>query len=179
MLAFLVQYNNVRFRSFPRRKALFNFLAAPGFLGTRASVRSDLTLVLILFAAVLFTVGWQLAAHKRYEAHRWVQTSAVTLNAGVVLLSMVTSFVGRILPGIPAKLLEDSYGITTVHALFGAITVLFGVFVALRGNSLVPKAWQFKNYKLFMRTAYVLYMLSTLGGVILYISVYVFGTQPA
>ena len=157
---------------------MFSFLAASGFLGTRATVRSDLTLVLILLTAVLFTIGWQLAAHKRYEAHRWVQTAAVTLNAGVVLLSMVTSFVEHILPGIPAKLLEGSYGITTVHALFGAVAVIFGVFVALRGNGLVPKAWRFKNYKLFMRTAYVLYMVSTLGGVILYITLYVVGIQP-
>jgi uncharacterized membrane protein YozB (DUF420 family) len=154
---------------------LFEFLATAGFLGTRATIRSDLTLVLTLISAALLTVGWQLAVHKRYEAHRWVQTAGVTLNAGVVLLSMVTSFAVYILPGIPAKLNEGSYGITTLHALLGALTVVFGVFVTLRGNGLVPKALRFKNYKLFMRTAYALYMVSTLGGVILYIIVFVFG----
>jgi uncharacterized membrane protein YozB (DUF420 family) len=154
---------------------LFNFLTAAGFLGTRATIRSDLTLVLTLISAALLTVGWQLAVRKRYDAHRWVQTAAVTLNAGVVLLSMVTSFAVYILPGIPAKLNEGSYGITTLHAILGALTVVFGVFVALRGNGLVPKALRFKNYKLFMRVAYALYMASTLGGVVLYIVVFVYG----
>jgi uncharacterized membrane protein YozB (DUF420 family) len=154
---------------------LFKFLEASGFLGTRATVRSDVTLVLILVSALLFTVGWQLAVHKRYEAHRWVQTTAAALNAGVVLLSMVSSFVVRILPGLPAKLNEGTYSITTLHAFAGAVTLAFGLFVTLRGNGLVPKVLRFRNYKLFMRTAYALYMVSTLGGVILYILVFVFG----
>ena len=51
------------------------FLDQVGFLGTKAPVRSDITLILILITVVMFTIGWQLAVHKRYEAHRWVQTS--------------------------------------------------------------------------------------------------------
>ena len=82
-----------------------NFLNQPGFLGTHAPFLSDLTLVLILFTAILFTIGWQLARHKHYEAHRWVQTSLRSLNAIVVLGVMIRSFVIHILPGIPAKLL--------------------------------------------------------------------------
>lgn len=138
-------------------------------------MRSDLTLVLTLLTAVLFTIGWQLAVRKRYEAHRWVQTTAVALNAAIVLIFMVTSYVAYILPGIPAKLLEGSYGITTLHALVGALSVALGVFVTLRANGLVPRSLQFKNYKRWMRTAYGLYMLSTLGGVALYVIVFVYG----
>ena len=36
----------------------------------------------------------------------------------------------------------------------------------LRGHNLVPKRLRFNNYKLFMRWAYALYMLATIGGVI-------------
>ncbi len=151
------------------------FLTAPGFFGTRATMRSDLTLVLTLLTAVLFTIGWRLAVRKRYEAHRWVQTTAVALNAAIVLISMVTSYVTYILPGIPAKLLEGSYGITTLHALLGAVAVTLGVFITLRANGLVPRRLRFKNYKRWMRTAYALYMLSTLGGVALYVIVFVYG----
>jgi len=95
------------------------FLNGPGFLGTTATFRSDATLVLMLLTAALFTVGWWLAVRQRYEAHRWVQTSAVLLNTLVVLATMVSSFVTYILPGIPSKLGEGSYGITTIHALAG------------------------------------------------------------
>ena len=62
-----------------------NFLSCPGFLGTHATFISDLTLILILLTAIMFTIGWQLARHKHYKAHRWLQTVAACLNAVVVL----------------------------------------------------------------------------------------------
>jgi uncharacterized membrane protein YozB (DUF420 family) len=152
-----------------------DFLTDPGFLGTKATLRSDLTLVLILVSAVLFTIGVILARNKRYEAHRWVQTSAALLNTLVVVISMVTSYIIHILPGIPAKLGQGDYAVITVHALVGVIGVLLGIWVTLVGNKLLPKGLSFTNYKLYMRWAYGLYMLSTLGGVIVYIIVFVFG----
>jgi uncharacterized membrane protein YozB (DUF420 family) len=158
-----------------KEKFMNNFLNGPGFLGTHASLRSDITLVLIIISSILFTIGWQLAIRKHFVTHRWVQTAAATMNAIVVLISMISSFIIYILPGIPSKLNEGSYGITTLHASIGAIGLLLGIFVVLRGNELVPKALRFSNYKLFMRTSYALYMLATLGGVIVYIFVYMMG----
>jgi len=152
-----------------------NLLNGPGFLGTNATFRPDLTLVLILVTAMLFTIGWQLAVRKRYTAHRWVQTLAASLNAIVVLSTMISSFLIFILPGIPGKLLEGSYGVTTVHALVGMVGLVLGVFVVLRGNELVPQSLRFTNYKLYMRIAYALYMVSTLIGAVVYVVVYVFG----
>ncbi len=152
-----------------------DFLTTPGFLGTKATLRSDLTLVLILVTAVLFNVGFILARRKQFRAHRWVQTTSVTLNTLVVLISMVTSYIIHILPGIPSKLNQGDYAVTTVHGVIGAIALLLGVFVALRGNELVPMRLRFNNYKLFMRWAYALYMLATAGGVIVYIIVFVLG----
>lgn len=151
------------------------FLNLPGFLGTQASNLSDLTLVLVLLTAILFTIGWQLARHKQYETHRWVQTVAACLNAVVVLGVMIRSFVVHILPGIPGKLLQGDYGITTVHAIVGTIGLLLGLFVVLRGNELVPKGLRFKNYKLFMRISYAMYMLATFTGVIVYVEAFVIG----
>ncbi len=150
-------------------------LTGPGFLGTRALLHSDLSLLMILVSAVLFTLGWRLAVGKKYGAHRWIQTSAAILNTFVVLVVMIASFIVYILPGIPGKLLQGTYGITTLHAFIGSLALLLGVFVVLRANELVPTRLRFKNYKLFMRTAYVLYMLATLVGVIVYVSVYITG----
>jgi uncharacterized membrane protein YozB (DUF420 family) len=130
---------------------------------------------LILLTAVMFTVGWQLARRKHYELHRWLQTAAASLNAFVGIFVMINSFVTHILPGIPGKLLEGDYGVTTIHAVVGTIGLLLGIFVVLRANGLVPKGLRFKNYKLFMRTSYALYMLAALLGVIVYFEVYVFG----
>jgi uncharacterized membrane protein YozB (DUF420 family) len=152
-----------------------DFLTMPGFLGTKATLRSDLTLALILISALLFNIGFILARRKHFTAHRWVQTSAVTLNTLVVLISMVTSYIIHILPGIPAKLGQGDYAVTTLHGFIGAIALVWGVFVALRGNNLVPKKLRFNNYKLFMRWAYGLYMTATLGGIFVYIIVFVLG----
>ncbi len=152
-----------------------DFLTMPGFLGTRATLRSDLTLVLILLSAVLFNIGFVLARRKHFTAHRWVQTSGVIINTLVVLISMVTSYIIHILPGIPSKLGRGDYAVTTVHGMIGAITLIYGVFVALRGNELVPRKLKFQNYKPFMRWAYSLYMFATLSGVILYYIVFVLG----
>ena len=154
---------------------MIDFLNQPGFLGTHAPFISDLTLILIVLTAILFTIGWQLALHKHFEAHRWVQTSSASLNAVVVLVVMIRSFVIHILPGIPARLLQGDYAVTTVHALVGATGLLLGIFVVLRANGLVPKALRFRKYKPFMRTAYVLYMTATLLGVIVYTLAFILG----
>jgi uncharacterized membrane protein YozB (DUF420 family) len=148
---------------------------APGFLGTKALLYADITLVLIIISSTLFTIGWRLAVGKHYEIHRWCQTTAAALNAFVVITVMIKSFLVNILPGLPAKFFEGSFGITTVHAFIGAIGLVLGIFVDLRGNGLVPKALQFNDYKLFMRTAYTIYMISTAVGIALYIIVYVYG----
>lgn len=148
------------------------WLAGPGFLGTHAPLSSDLSLTLILFTAVLFTIGWRLAVGQHFVVHRWIQTSAAVLNAIVVLSWMVTSFLGNILPALPGKLLQNPFGVTTVHAAVGLLGTLLGLFVVLRGNELVPGALKFENYKLFMRPAYALYMLATLLGVTVYIATY-------
>ena len=150
-----------------------DFYLWPGFLGTRATFGPDLALVLILISSTLFTIGWQLAVHKHYDIHRWVQTSAAIINALVVLVVMVGSFVGFTLSKIPSQLAQPPIWVTTVHACVGTITFLLGIFIVLRANKLVPQALRFQNYKLFMRTSYGLYMLTTLIGIAVYIVAYV------
>jgi uncharacterized membrane protein YozB (DUF420 family) len=141
-------------------------------LGAVTSLGANATLILSLLAAVLFTIGWRLAVQKHFTAHRWVQTAAACLNAVLVFAWMIRAFVLYLIPGIPAKLGQASYAVTTAHAVVGAIGLVLGLFVVLRANELMPKALRFANYKLFMRTSYGLYMLATLMGVIVYVIVY-------
>jgi uncharacterized membrane protein YozB (DUF420 family) len=152
-----------------------HFYLLPGFLGTEATFGADLALVLILISSTLLTIGWQLAVHKRFNIHRWVQTSAVIINAAVVIVVMIGSFWGYTLPQIPDRFSEPAVWVTVVHACIGMIGFLLGIFIVLRANKLVPKSLRFKNYKLFMRTSYSLYMLATLLGIIVYYTTYIAG----
>ena len=62
-----------------------------GFLGTGASLGADLTLLIIVAAFVLLTVGVVLARRRQYGRHRWVQTAAVILNLIPVAAWMLRS----------------------------------------------------------------------------------------
>ena len=145
-------------------------------LGAAIPLGANLSLTVMLVAAVLFTIGWRLAVRRQYRAHRWMETVAVCLNAALVLAWMVTRFVRYVAPQISARLGQSPYGVTTVHAVVGAIGLVLGVFVALRGNELVPKGLRFSNYKLFMRSSYAVYMLATVLGVVVYVLTYVHTT---
>jgi uncharacterized membrane protein YozB (DUF420 family) len=143
-------------------------LHQPGFLGTRANFAADMTLILMLLILGLFTIGVVLALRKQYNAHRWVQTTAAVLNAGMVLWMMILPFRDFVLQDQGGPRPAIFYTVTSIHALAGASALIFGLFVVLRGNGLVPKAMRFRNYKAFMRTAYGLYFLATLLGVLVY-----------
>jgi putative membrane protein len=150
-----------------------DMLAGPLSATVKAPSGAVLSLVFIVVSAVLLTIGWRLAVQRRFEAHRWVQTAAVCLNSAVVLAWMIRSFVLYVVPAIPHRLGQDSYALTTSHAAVGAVGLVLGVFVVLRGNDLVPAPLRFSNYKAFMRSAYALYMLGTLMGVAVYVAAYV------
>ena len=155
-----------------------DLLHQPGFLGTSANFAADMTLAVSLVVAGLLTLGFVLARKKRYQVHRWVQTSAVGLNAGLVLWMMILPFRDFVLPGVPGRLDERFYAVSAVHGLVGASGLLLGVFVALRGNGLVPKALRFNNYRLFMRVSYALYMAATAAGLLLYLTWFVNNPNP-
>jgi hypothetical protein len=153
-------------------------LHQPGFLGTSANWAADMTLLLSVLVAVIFTTGAVMALRKRYELHRWLQTSGAVLNVVLVLWLMILPYRDFIAPGIPQRLVERFYGVTTLHAVIGFFAFTFGNFVVLRGNGLMIKALKFNNYKPFMRLAYVLYMVTTLLGIWVYFVWFVNNPNP-
>jgi plastocyanin/uncharacterized membrane protein YozB (DUF420 family) len=146
-----------------------------GFLGTNASLMSDLSLLLGVLVALTLTVGVIMARRKKITAHRWIQSTAVTLNVLQVLVVMVGSFARSAAPGVPHRLGDGYYAIAMAHGLLGLVALVLGVFVAVRANELLPgflHVLRFHNFKLYMRTAYGLYIVSTLLGVGVYFAWY-------
>ena len=143
-------------------------LHSPGFLGTNANFAADMTLILAILVAALFTTGLVLARMEKFQAHRWVQTSAAAVNLILVLWLMILPYRDFVARDAGGPRPNYFYIITTLHATIGSAALLFGVFVVLRANKLLPKFLQFNNYKGFMRLAYTLYMLATLIGIWVY-----------
>jgi uncharacterized membrane protein YozB (DUF420 family) len=157
---------------------MVEILHLPGFLGTHANFAADVTLLLMVMIGIIFTIGFVLARKKRFEAHRWVQTAAASLNAILVLWLMILPFRDFVIRDTGGPRAGLFYAITILHAILGAVALPFGLFVVLRGNRLVPRALRFNNYKLFMRTAYGLYILTILVGIIVYYTWFVIIPNP-
>jgi len=155
-------------------------LHRPSFLGTNANFAADMTLLVSIMVAILFTVGVVLAIKGRYQAHRWVQTIAATVNAILILWMMILPFRDFIARDFMGQRPAYFYYVTTAHATIGLIALIFGLYVVLRGNNfiLIPKLLRFNNYKIFMRIAYGLYMLATLLGIWVYFTWFVTIPNP-
>jgi uncharacterized membrane protein YozB (DUF420 family) len=154
-------------------------LHQPGFLGTSANWAADMTLLVSALVAILLNIGVVLAVRGNYDAHRWFQTSAATINAILVLWLMILPFFDFVAPpDNPAELPLSALLTTRIHATVGFTALVFGLFVVLRANKLMPKALRFNNYKLFMRVSYLLYMLATLIGLFVYITWFVGNPNP-
>jgi len=74
--------------------------------------------------------------------------------------------------GQQGNLSNKSLALTAVHAASGTLGLLYGVYVVLVGNGFLPRKLRFKNFKTFMRISYGLYVLVTMGGIILYLTLY-------
>lgn len=155
-----------------------DLLHLPGFLGTAANLAADVTLVLSLLVAGLFSLGFLAARRGRYVLHGRIQTTGALLNVVLVLWLMVLPYRDFVLrdQGGPRPLYF--YAMTHLHALAGFAAFAFGNFVVLRGHRLVPRALRFENYRPYMRAAYGLYMLATALGVLVYLTWFVVVPNP-
>jgi uncharacterized membrane protein YozB (DUF420 family) len=151
---------------------MIGYLGGSGFLGTKGSLGADVSLVIMLVALVLLTIGVVLASTKRFAAHRWVQTAAVCLNAVPVVAWMIRSFWLYVRPGLPGNLSTGIDALMTVHALGGLIGVGLGMFVMIRANQLEAKGQSLSRYKLPMSIAYFVYLFVTALGVWVYFVAY-------
>jgi uncharacterized membrane protein YozB (DUF420 family) len=151
---------------------------SPGFLGTNANLAADVTLVLSIAVAILFSVGFFIARQGSYTIHGRIQTVAATINLIFVLWMMILPFRDFVLGDKGGPRPGYFYVVTGIHALTGVIALIFGWFVVLRGHNLLPEALKFDNYKPYMRVAYSLYILATLIGLGVYLAWFVLVPNP-
>lgn len=145
-----------------------------GFLGTAASFRADLTLVVEIGMGAALLVGTVLARQRRYRAHAWCQSAVVLLNLVAIMLFMAPSFSRQVAPKITAGLGHSYRALALVHAGLGSVAELLGIYILMvAGTDILPKRLRFARYKPWMRMALVLWWLVLLLGLGTYVRWYI------
>jgi uncharacterized membrane protein YozB (DUF420 family) len=142
---------------------------AAGFLGTGATLGSDLNLIVQLLMGLALVLGMILARRGFFRAHALCQTSVVLLNFLFIASIMLPPFARDIVPGLPRRLDQAYYLLPTLHALLGTIAQLLGLYIVIRaGTNLLPEKLRFQNYKAWMRTTLVLWWSVIIIGIATY-----------
>jgi len=136
-----------------------------GFFGTWANFAADLNLVIQIVMGLALIFGAFLARAKRYVAHGVCQATVLVLNLVMIALVMWPSFHMQVLPGLPRHLAKRHYLIATAHAILGAAAELLGMYILLvAGTDILPQAWRFQRWKLWMRIELTLWWVVLLTG---------------
>src|SRR5438128_2225496 len=155
-----------------------------GFLGTGATFRADLNLVVQIAMGIALLVGRMLARKKNFDVHKRCQASVMLLNLLMIFLIMAPSFHKQVEPQVPGGLREAYYYLPFIHAALGTIAELLGLYIVLvAATNLLPRWLKFDRYRPWMRTCLALWWVVILFGIGTYYVWYVKGeskpTAPA
>jgi len=141
-----------------------------GFLGTRATFGADLNLMAQIVMGLALIAGALLARAKRYAAHGVCMTTVLLLNLVPIAVAMWPSFDQLVLPRLASHLHKRYYLVAAIHGVLGAAAELFGLYILLvAGTDILPAAWRFKRWKLWMRVELALWMTVLISGIGTYI----------
>jgi uncharacterized membrane protein YozB (DUF420 family) len=140
----------------------------PGFLGTHAHLYSDINLIAQILLLAGMTVGFFLAHYGKIDAHQYNQTTWVLFNVVLAICIMIIRFAEDVVSGLPANLRETYAIVGIIHAVLGTLAIVCGIYLLLRMNKLIPKAWRVPWWKNLMRVTLGLYLATGLLGVITY-----------
>jgi len=145
-----------------------------GFLGTSAPFYADVVLLLELGMGVALVAGAVLARKKQFRLHAVCQSTVVLLNLGVIVFVMIPSFHAHVAPKIPQKLGKAFYALATLHGALGFVAEIIALYILLAaGTKILPPKLRIANYKLWMRSVFVLWWLVLLLGFATYARWYV------
>jgi len=145
-----------------------------GFLGTGATFGADFNLVVQLIMGTALIAGAHLAKQKRYKAHGICQTTVLLLNLLMIGLVMLPSFQEQVGPSLSKVHHKWYYEVAIMHAALGVAAELLGLYIVIvAGTKILPRCLRFNNWKWWMRTELVLWMIVLLSGVGTYCAWYV------
>ncbi len=140
-----------------------------GFLGTAATWRADVTLLLEIGMGMGLVAGAWLARAKCYRAHAACQSMIVLLNVGLIAMAMIPSFWHQVIPKVPRKIAKPYYAFATAHGTLGGVAELGGLYILLAaGTNWLPERIRITRYKFWMRGVLILWWFVLLLGITTY-----------
>ncbi len=137
-----------------------------GFFGTWASFNADLNLLVQIAMGIALLAGAFLARAKRYAAHGICQAVVLAVNLPMIALVMWPSLHVRVLPQLSKQIEKRYYAVATVHGVLGALAEVLGLYILLAaGTNILPRAWRFQRWKLWMRIELALWWVVLLSGI--------------
>lgn len=135
-----------------------------GFLGTSASLWSDLSLTLTLILGAVAAFGGIQARKKRLSTHCPVMAVAAILNWVPALVVMIPTWLGGVNSGGLGR-------IPLIHGVLGSATQLLMTYTVIRMywyKQLPPDRplW-------LMRVTMILWLMTLVGGTAVYLALYV------
>jgi uncharacterized membrane protein YozB (DUF420 family) len=146
---------------------------ARGFLGTAASRKADITLLMELGMGLVLVVGAWLARRRCYRAHAWCQSAVVLLNLAVIVLNMAPSLHRAVAAASPTGYRDSYYLLAGAHGILGIAAEMLALYILLAaGTNLLPTRLRFVHYKPWMQTALALWWAALLLGILTYVRWY-------
>lgn len=140
-------------------------LPVKGFLGPGATFAADLNLIVQFVMAAALFAGVLLAKQQRYKAHGFCQTTVLLLNLLMIGLVMWLAY-RQANPLFPKALRRSYYAVPMIHAALGTAAELLGLYIVLvAGTNVAPEWLRFRNWKPWMRTEFVLWLVVVSSGI--------------
>ncbi len=101
-----------------------------GFLGTGASIASDIALLAYIFLIVpSMLMGFRYARRQICAVHQLVMTGIVAFNWILIAYLMVVSYSAGVATKVPEGLNQPVYLLPTVHLLIGLLAQILGTIL--------------------------------------------------
>jgi uncharacterized membrane protein YozB (DUF420 family) len=146
-----------------------------GFLGTGASLASDISLLAYIFLIVpAMITGFIFARRKLFVPHHKLTMTTITIvNWVIILYLMLASYSGAtaIPDGTPGK---PNTILPTIHLIPGALAQIMATILLIRMwfENTLPNALRFEPIKRYMRITLGLWLITALLGISTYITWY-------
>jgi len=137
-----------------------------GFLGTYAPVIADVNLIAQIALLGLLIAGLVEIKRKKNTEHRYLLTAVVLFSVVLTVFIMIGRFFLLFSPGFFGWQL-------IIHGILGLVAILLGVYLMLLMDNRLGKRWRIKKWKLLMRFNWILFLLVTLGGFVIYWRMYI------